>query len=180
MPPREARVDPPAASDPSEAPAPIATPSHAAAVQRPLLDAPPVHAGRPVRAAAGPIVEMGSSLFERANAERRSGRALSAISLYEELQKRYPQSDEARISRVSLGRLLLDRGMWSEADAQFEGYLAASGSGTLAPEALYGKALSLEGLGRRDEARLAWDRLLARFPDSVYSGPARQRLETIR
>ncbi|HXX68308.1 MAG TPA: tetratricopeptide repeat protein [Polyangiaceae bacterium] len=181
MPPSEPPMDFPAVAETSEAPPPIATHSPtAAAAHRPLVDAPPVHAERPAKAAAEPVAEMASSLFERANAQRRGGRATAAIPLYEELQRRYPQSDEARISHVSLGRLLLDRGTWSEANAQFDAYLATSASGTLAPEALYGKALSLEGLGRRDEARLAWDRLVERFPDSVYSGHARQRLDAIR
>ena len=63
---------------------------------------------------------------------------------------------------------------------QLDEYLAASPTGTLAPEALFGKARALEALGKRDDARRVWARLLASYPDSVYAAQARQRLDALR
>jgi TolA-binding protein len=122
-------------------------------------------------------IETASSLFESANGERRKNHVTSAISLYDQLQRRYPKSEEARISRVSLGRLLLERGIWSEALSQLDAYLASGDGGTLVPEALFGRARALEALGQTADARAAWNRLLLTFPDSVYARPARQRLD---
>jgi hypothetical protein len=125
-------------------------------------------------------METASSLFARANNERRHDHVAAAISLYGELERRYPGSDEARISHVSLGRLLLDRGIWSEGLSQLNDYLVSSPEGMLAPEALFGKARALKALGRRDEERGAWNRLVTSFADSVYATQARRRLEELR
>ncbi|HXN32120.1 MAG TPA: hypothetical protein VN894_09670, partial [Polyangiaceae bacterium] len=127
-----------------------------------------------------PQVDTASSLFAGANAERRRNHAGAAISLYEELQGRYPGSEEARVSHVSLGRLLLDRAMWSEGLSQLDDYLAAAPDGMLAPEALFGKARALGMLGRLDEERGQWVGLLTKFPNSVYAAQARRRIEEIR
>jgi TolA-binding protein len=122
--------------------------------------------------------ETASSLFETANAERRRDHFTAALSLYDQLQRRYPTSEEAHVSHVSLGRLLLERGLWSEAVPQLDAYLATGG--TLAPEALFGKARALDALGRRAEAATAWRELLSAYPDSVYASQARQRVAAVR
>jgi TolA-binding protein len=124
--------------------------------------------------------ETASSLFASANRERRQAHVAAATLLYDELQRRHPGSGEARVSHVSLGRLLLDRGEWSGAKSQFEQYSTTSPDGLLAPEALFGKALALQALGRRDEELAAWTALLARFADSVYASHARHRVEELR
>jgi TolA-binding protein len=140
----------------------------------------PVAPSAPARAtphAQGPAAgESAAALFENANDERRHKHLTAAISLYDQLQRRFPKSEEARISRVSLGRLLLERGLWADALPQLDEYLASMPNGTLAPEALFGRARALEALGRQDEARRAWSRLLTTFPDSVYAARARQQL----
>jgi TolA-binding protein len=103
-----------------------------------------------------------------------------AASLYLELQQRYPKSPEAHVSRVSLGRLYLNRlGAPAAALAEFEASLRGSADGTLAQEALAGRALALQRLGRVAEERKAWEQLLRRFPDSVQADRAKARLEVL-
>jgi TolA-binding protein len=121
-----------------------------------------------------------STLFADANRERRQAHAATAIALYGELQRVHPGSEEAHVSHVSLGRLLLERGASSEAMSQLDQYLTTSPDGLLAPEALFGKAQALKALGRRDEERSTWTRLLTQFADSVYGAQARRRLEELR
>jgi TolA-binding protein len=143
---------------------------------------------RPTRIAASPPAaspvessgETAAALFASANRERRQARAAAAIALYDELQRRHPGSEEARVSHVSLGRLLLERGAWSDALSQLDQYLTTSPDGLLAPEALFGKAQALQALGRREEERNTWTRLLTRFADSVYAPHARRRIEELR
>lgn len=130
-----------------------------------------------VTSAATPVDDAtAASLFERATVERRKKQDAAAIELFADLQRRYPASGEARVARVSLGRLLLDHGMSTEAIAQFDAYLSNSGDGSLVPEALLGRARALEAAGRGDEARATWRRLLEAFPSSVYAPEAKQRL----
>jgi TolA-binding protein len=130
-------------------------------------------------ASASPAsIETASSLFEAANVERRRNHFTTALSLYDQLQRRFPASDEAHVSHVSLGRLLLERGLWSDAVPQLDAYLVSGG--TLAPEALFGKARALDALGRRGDAEAAWRLLVATAPESAYAPQARQRLDSVR
>jgi TolA-binding protein len=141
------------------------------------------HARAQAPAATAPeatTTDSAAVLFVNANAERRAGHAAEAIALYDDLEKRYPDADEARAARVSLGKLLLAGGQPSDALRQLEAYLSASPNGTLAPEALFGDAQALQQLGRKDDERGAWQRLVERFPYSVYTAQARRRLQDLR
>lgn len=176
-----------AKAEPSVAEAETPTPIATATAAPPDTRRPPrSHA---VRVASAPPAEVeapaaqeetASSLFAGANNERRHSHAAAAIALYQELQSRFPASEEARVSHVSLGRLLLERSMWSEGLSQLDDYLATVPDGMLAPEALFGKARALGMLGRLDEERSQWVALLTKFPDSVYAAQARRRIEEIR
>ena len=131
---------------------------------------PPPPADSPVTAA---------ELFRDANAERRAGNIGRSIDLYRSLQKRHPDAPETQASRVSLGRLLLDRqGDANGALAQFDAYLkgAPADGGSLAEEARVGRALAFEKLGRKDDERRAWEDLVSRHPQSLHSARARERL----
>lgn len=116
-------------------------------------------------------------LFSMANAARRAGRQAEAMRLFSDLQRSHPGSPEARLSHVSLGRLMLTRGQASEALSQFESYLR--GGGPLEEEALLGKAHALSALGQTTRERATYESLLHRFPQSVYAGEARGRLGSL-
>jgi len=78
---------------------------------------------------------------------------------------------------VSLGRLLLDRrGDARGALREFDAYLRAAPRGSLAQEALLGRALAQRRLGREDAERAAWEALLQRYPGSIHAPRARGRL----
>jgi TolA-binding protein len=115
-------------------------------------------------------------LFRDARAARRTGELESARALYSELQASFPESSEARVSRVSLGKLLLLEGDAAAAERQFRAYLASAG-GDLVEEALVGRAEALARLGESGEERRVWQLLQARYPSSVYGERARKRLE---
>ncbi len=116
-----------------------------------------------------------ASLFRDANEARRAGDLASAARLYSELQAAFAASREARVSLVSLGKLLLGSGRASEAERQFSRYLAG-GRGDLTEEALVGRAESLARLGHSGEEQRVWQELLQGHPSSVYAARARERL----
>jgi TolA-binding protein len=168
---------PPAQSIDDSVPAttPVPFPFHPKAQRR-----APVSPSASTAAAVETPNETASVLFGNANRERRQAHAAVATGLYDELERRFPRSEEARVSHVSLGRLLLERSAWSEAKTQFDEYLTLSPDGILAPEALFGRAQALRALGRRDEERATWTELLTRFADSVYASRGRHRVEGLR
>lgn len=116
-----------------------------------------------------------SDLFRDANQARRAGDFELARALYAELQAKHPTTDEASVSRVSLGKLLLAAGRVRDADQQFRSYLS-TGRKSLEEEALLGRADALARLGESGEERRVWEALLRSHPSSVYATRARQRL----
>ena len=119
-------------------------------------------------------------LFAEANRARRAGDYPLALRRYADLRRAYPGSREELTARVVAGDLLLAEGPTRDALASLDSYLATSPTGTLAEEALVGRASALMRLGRRDEEREAWTRLAARAPDSVQGERARRRLVELR
>jgi TolA-binding protein len=113
-------------------------------------------------------------LFREANAARHAGDLAGARALYLRLEREFPDTEEARLSHGSLGKLLLAMGRAQEAERQFEGYLA--GRQELAEEALFGRAQSLAELDSPVEEQRVWARLLREYPNSVYAARARARL----
>jgi len=147
--------------------------------------------GRSIEAPSAPSTQADSSapvpapsfditapeLFARANDTRRRGDAAAAARQYVVLQARFPRSPEASLSHVALGRLYLDRlGDSGRALAQFDEYLAGGRDGDFSEEALVGRALALQRLGRTDEERRAWHTLLGAFPRSLSADRARARM----
>jgi len=121
-----------------------------------------------------------AELFARANALRRQNETSEALGVYRELQHDYPGSSEELVSRVTLGRLLLDRvGNAGAALTEFDSYLSRSPGGSLSEEAMIGRALALGRLGRAAEERTAWSALLAAHPSSTYGARARERIQKL-
>lgn len=118
-----------------------------------------------------------AALFRSANEARRAGDDERAIALYHSLEAQFPNSEEARLSHATLGRLMLDRGDAKMALDDFDKYLSHGGS--LGEEALVGRALALGKLGNRDAEAAAWRDVLRRFPKSIHARQARTRLAAL-
>ncbi len=152
-------------------PHPSASPLPAIAVRGPSAPSP-VLRPRPIA-----IVDTAAVLFTRANRARRAGQYAAAARDYGQLQKFYPAATETHVSRVALGRLLLDRNQdLARAQRLFDEYLDAQPKGALAEQALAGRALTLQKRHRPAEEQPAWQRLLTEFPDSAHADEARARL----
>jgi TolA-binding protein len=147
----------------------------AAEAVKPIDESEPEVARSAPRAAVEPAGA--SELFSRANQARRDGKTSEAVRLYRALQERFAGSSEELVSRVTLGRLLLDRlGDSRGALVQFNSYLASPAGGVLREEAMVGRALSLGRMGRTSEERAAWQALLDTFPQSTQRKRAQARL----
>jgi TolA-binding protein len=164
----------------SAAPVDVAESEPVVATSEPVVavTAPPVAAPRPAHtvSVAAPVVGP-AELFDTASDARRRGDYGRVLDVDRELEQRYPTSREAQVCRAIVGRLLLDRGDPAGAIAKFDSYLA-SGAGDLGEEAMAGRAMALDRLGKSDDASRAWAALAAAFPNSAYAARARARLES--
>jgi len=158
------------ASTPTTVPPEAAQAVEASSAETPELSSTP--------APQSPAIDLTApELFAQANDTRRRGDAVAAARQYGALQRRFPRSPEASLSHVALGRLYLDRLVDpGRALAQFDEYLVGGRDGELGEEALVGRALALQRLGRADEERSAWRTLLDAFPRSLSADRASARL----
>ncbi len=153
----------PAAPTTRAVPVAASAPAPASAAQSAGPESPPA---TPVDAAA---------LFEQASDARQRAAYDDAVRLYGDLLQRFPGSNEALAAHAILGRLLLDHGDPSGSLPHFDLYLAARHA-PLREEALLGRAVALERLGRHDDEGVAWKALLDEFPASIHGTRARARL----
>lgn len=174
----------PAKSDPaSAAPAAQALARFAAAPAPETASTVPVPAVASPRAAVvhtRATATSAGALLRQASDARGAGNVERAIVLYRRLQREFAPSPEAVLSTVPLGRLLLQAGSARAALTQFDRYLATAPSGTLVPEALYGRARALGELGDRAGERGAWQRLTGEFPGGAYAPLGQRRLTELR
>jgi len=165
---------------PRAAPPPIVVTTPMPAAEESSLSPPPQTtplAGVPAPKPVAVDVSSAAEAFSRANLARRDGKVKEAVRLYRTLQEHFAGSSEELVSRVALGRLLLDRlGDSRGALVQFNSYLASPGSGALREEAMVGRALALGRLGRSSEERAAWVALLEAWPKSAHAKRAQARL----
>ena len=112
-------------------------------------------------------------LFEHANSARRQRSLAKAGVLYRRLQSRFPHSPEARLSLVLSARMWLDAGDNGAALSGFEAYLATSEQ-SLREEAMAGRALALQRLGRTRASERALDQLQQRYPHSAHAASLRR------
>jgi len=119
-------------------------------------------------------LESARAMFLRARQLRQRDWAAAAV-VYERLIREHPYAIESGIAEMALAKWALSERHAQEALSWFRAHQRRSDSALLA-EALWGEAQALEQLGRNDDARRPWRRLLERYPTSSYAQVARQRL----
>jgi TolA-binding protein len=137
----------------------------------------------PIETVAAPVVvappkPTPSALLDAESDARRRGDYDRVMQLHAELTAAHPTSHEAQTSRITVARMLLDRGDANGALAGFDAYLA-NGSGELGEDAMAGRATALERLGRKEDARTAWSALVDKYPDSTYAAHAHARMDAL-
>jgi TolA-binding protein len=169
----------------AETPSSITPPALATAASAeatPVPSAETAAASRPVPRSkaneAHPAPPSAGRLFADANRARARGDTARAVSLYRQLQARYPRSSEAELSELTLSTLLLHMGDARAALAGFDDYLAR-GTRPLQAEALVGRALARRALGQRALEIAAWKLVAERFAGTSYARRAEERLAAL-
>jgi hypothetical protein len=179
------------------APTPVAAPTAAVAVPAVAppavgpppasLPSPPVILARPMSRRGALTTSDGSgaepgaaAIFGAAERARGDGELVDARRLYGQLASRFRGTREELSARVLGGQMLLDDlDEPAAALRAFDGYLRDEPGGTLAEEAVVGRAQALRRLGRAAAEAAAWNDLLVRYPRSVHAELARERLAAL-
>jgi hypothetical protein len=112
-------------------------------------------------------------LLAQAQSLRAQGHYDACARLYRRLWSQFPQSEEAKVSMISLGELeLVHAKSPAAALAAFNAYLQLGGP--LEREARFGKLRALRMLDRREEADVESARFLRDFPASIQATILRQ------
>ena len=152
-----------------------------------LVSPPPgiVRVVEPERQRRNALVNDGTSkplptlkaLMKKARRHKLESSWRAAAKVYEEVVRRYPASNDARTSYVSMGQLYLEKlKRPRRALRHFTRYLKQDDTGALAQEALYGKARALRKLGQKSDERTVLEELLAKYPKGLYAKLARKRI----
>ena len=145
------------------------------------------------RQAVSPQLLLAVAMLEKRARETRSAANLRAFGSAQLLTGNFDASiatfDEAvrlapgdRDARMDLAAAHIARGRQRNDAADYQSALAILDGidGPPAAEALFNRALALEGLGRHDEAVAAWQRYLARDGATGWADEARHRLASRR
>jgi len=158
----------PATADPAAPPASVPTPAPAPQV----ATTPPTPA-----AAAGASPKR---MFEAAQADYFVGNFALAISSLEGFLKSFPKAQEAAEAQLLIGHsYLLDR-QYDKALEAYDATIRNYPTSNFIREAYYKKGLSLQSLGREDEAREAFNVVVQKYADSPEAGLASQRLASMK
>jgi outer membrane protein assembly factor BamD (BamD/ComL family) len=180
-PPPVVSAPPPVVSAPASL-AGVAAPASPVAAPRPAV-VPLRAASRRATLAAreeGGTDDGASGVFGAAESARGRGDLAEARRLYAELASRFRGTREELSARVLGGQMLLDDlDEPAAALGAFDRYLRDEPAGTLAEEAVVGRAQALRRLGRADAEAAAWNDLLVRYPRSVHAELARERLAAL-
>lgn len=139
-----------------------------------LEAAPPEDSGRPSHLRHGAAHNSPNLLLAKAQSLRARGQYKSCAQLYRRLWSEFPDSEEAKVSMISLGELELVRTSNPAAalDA-FNAYLRLGGP--LDREARFGKIRALRALDRRVEAGAETARFIRDYPSSMQAATLRRQ-----
>ena len=139
-------------------------------------------AAEPVAAVAGTPSAPRSGLppgrlYDTAWGDYTSGNLPLAISGFERLLSEYPKSDKADDAQYYIGMSYLKQKKMPEAISMFTAVINTYPTGDMVDEAYYYLGDAQRTLGQTEAARLSWQTVVSKYPDSNGALLAKQRLD---
>lgn len=154
-------------------------------LQPPAAPAVPGATGAPTTStpstSVGPVSLPSSpgSLYTRANADYLSARYDLAIEGFQELIKAFPDSPMAAGAQLKIGESYYQKKMCREAIPEFQKVMTTYRTSDSVPDALLLLGFCQADLGRRVEARQAYEQLIKQYPESTQAISAGMRLDAM-
>ena len=80
---------------------------------------------------------------------------------------------QAELQQFSLAQIKMDQGELEDAVKSFDGFLQAYAQSALRPNALFGKSVSLAGMGQAEQSRITMQQFVDENPDHPLADDAR-------
>ena len=154
---------------------PSGTPRDSATAAAPPAQAPAVTPSGPPTGAPGP-----NQLFQSSLDQLRRGSPSSARRGFEELLRVYPTSELAGEAQLWIAESHAAEGNTGAADSAYAVVVTKYATSSVAPTALYKRALILQQRGNIALARTALNDLVRRYPRSDEAQLARDRLRSMQ
>jgi tol-pal system protein YbgF len=104
----------------------------------------------------------------------------AAFKGFEAFLSRFPQSELADNSRFWIGEIYYNKGLFKEAVIEYQTVIETYPDGNKVPAAFLKQGISFHNLGEIDNARLAMQELLRRFPNANEAAIARQYMSRLQ
>ena len=113
------------------------------------------------------VGEAGSTLEATNQVSRQIG--VVPLDSYKSVMNQYPDSSAGRRAWLLWARGLLDAGNYEEAQKQFDGFLIKNPKSPMASGAELGRALCLDELNKKDEAKAKYDQIIKDHPGELIA-----------
>jgi tol-pal system protein YbgF len=121
-----------------------------------------------------------AKLLEAARGDYYAGQYDLAILGYTDYVKSFPKSDNADDAQVGICSAYYADKKWDKAVEACDLAIRNYPTGDKLPEAYYRKGLAMSELKDSDGARVAWEEVVKKYPDSQEAQLARQGLERLK
>lgn len=89
------------------------------------------------------------------------------------------ESFQAELQQFSLAQIQMDRGELEAAVGSFDGFLQAYAQSALRPNALFGKSISLAGMGQAEPSRITMQQFVDENPNHPLVNDARRVIDEL-
>ena len=102
------------------------------------------------------------------------------LSLYWKDDLTQDEKFQAELEKFSLAQIKMDQGELEAAVASFDGFLDEFGQSDLRPNAIFGKSISLAGLGQFEQSRTAMQLFVDENPNHPLAADAKQVISELQ
>jgi len=145
----------------------------------PAPSQPSPGAGAAPPAGGQPAVKTDGDLYQRAKAALDAGNTGEARSLFGDFLDQFPKSDNADNARFWIGESYYQEKLFPKSILEYQKVIENHPDGNKVPAALLKQGMAFLELKDPGNARLMWNELLRRFPNSQEAAIARKKLESL-
>lgn len=129
---------------------------------------------------ASPEVKPGDViLYDKARSALKENQLKTARELFTRLMVKFPSSDRADNAQFGIGESYYKGKMYKKAILAYQKVIETYSKGNKVPDAYFKQGLAFAELGEVENARIVFEDLIRKFPDSKNAGWAKKKLDKL-